>query len=132
VFTNVVKKMVEITNLYNLDIYTMAGQYVGRIVDIVLNIKMGTISKLQVESLEPTDKNVGMLQMLKKGLEFVPEEDDMRTYQGVLNIDFDKVRAIGDIMLIDPKDIQRQAPSQQSQIPPQQVQNINQEHNSPI
>lgn len=131
-FTNVVKKMVEITNLYNLDIYTMAGQYVGRIVDIVLNIKMGTISKLQVESLEPTDKNVGMLQMLKKGLEFVPEEDDMRTYQGVLNIDFDKVRAIGDIMLIDPKDIQRQAPSQQSQIPPQQVQNINQEHNSPI
>ena len=125
--------MVEITSLYDLEIYTMTGQYVGRIVDVVLNIRMGTISRLQVKALEPQNKTVGMIDMFRKSLEFVPEEDEMRTFQeGVLNVEFDKVRAIGDIMLIDPKDIQRQAPPQQSQVPPQQVQPMVKNPNGPM
>jgi sporulation protein YlmC with PRC-barrel domain len=113
------EKMVEVTSLFDLDIYTIAGQYVGRVVDVVLNIRMGTISKLQVKALEPENKNVGIRDIFRNGLQFVPEENEMRAFQeGVLNVDFDKVRAIGDIMLIDPQDIERQAPSP-SQVPPQ-------------
>lgn len=101
--------MVEVSNLYDLDIYTIAGQYVGRVVDVVLNIRMGTISKLQVKALEPENKNVGFRELLKGAtMNFVPEENEMRAFQeGILNVDFDKVRAIGDIMLIDPQDIRK-------------------------
>ncbi|MEA4956150.1 hypothetical protein SDC9_03531 [bioreactor metagenome] len=114
--------MVEVSNLYDLDIYTITGQYVGRVVDVVLNMRMGTIAKLQVKALEPENKNVGIRDIFRNGLQFVPEENEMRAFQeGVLNVDFDKVRAIGDIMLIDPQDIQRQTQAtqnhQQGQVP---------------
>jgi len=127
--------MVEVSNLYDLDIYTIAGQYVGRVVDVVLNIRMGTISKLQVKALEPENKNVGIRDIFTTGFKFVPEENEMRAFQeGVLNVDFEKVRAIGDIMLIDPQDIRRPVPAQsQSQTSPQQqVQTTNQESNNPM
>lgn len=127
--------MVEVSNLYDLDIYTIAGQYVGRVVDVVLNMRMGTVSKLQVKAIEPENKDVGLRQILKTGLQFVPEENEMRAYQeGVLNVDFEKVRAIGDIMLIDPQDIRRPTPAQsQSQTPPQQqVPTPSQEPNNPM
>jgi sporulation protein YlmC with PRC-barrel domain len=123
--------MVEVSNLYDLDIYTIAGQYVGRVVDVVLNIRMGTISKLQVRALEPENKNVGIRDIFRNGLQFVPEENEMRSFQeGVLNVDFDKVRAIGDIMLIDPQDIERQVPT-----PPQnqpQAKTPNQDPQKPM
>lgn len=123
------EKMVEVSNLYDLNIYTIAGQYVGRVVDVVLNIRMGTISKLQVKALEPENKNVGIRDIFRNGLQFVPEENEMRAFQEeVLNVDFDKVRAIGDIILIDPQDIQRHVPTPpqnqpQTQVPIQDPQN---------
>ena len=42
----------------------------------------------------------------------MPEEEvGGRTYQeGLLNIEFDRVTAIGDIMLIDPQDLKRPKP----------------------
>ena len=131
-----VKKMVEVSKLYDLDIYTIAGQYVGRVSDVVLNIRMGTISKLQVRAIEPENKNLSFVDVIRGGLQGVTDENEMRAFQeGVLNVDFDKVRAIGDIMLIDPQDIRRQAPTPtpvqpqaQAQIPPQQqVPPVNQE-----
>jgi len=116
--------MVEVTSLYDLDIYTLAGEYVGRVVDVVLNIRMGTISKLQVKALEPENKNVGFRDLLRGAtMNFVPEENDMRVLQeGVLNVDFDKVRAIRDIILIDPQEIRRPPrppiqPNPQNQVP---------------
>jgi len=120
--------MVEVSTLYDLDIYTIAGQYVGKVVDVVLNIRMGTISKFQVKALEPENRNVGFKELIKSGFTFVPEGDEMRTFkEGVLNVDFDKVKAIGDIILIDPQEIQRQIQTQsqpqvQGQIPEQKPQ----------
>lgn len=102
--------MVEVSNLYNLDIYTSAGQYVGRVADVVLNIRLGTISKLQVKALEPEKKQVGIKDLWKRGLQWVPEEEPVKNFkEDLLVIDFDKVQAIGDIMLINPKDIQKPA-----------------------
>ena len=40
--------MVEVSSLKELDIYTVTGHYVGRVADVILNIRLGTISKLQV------------------------------------------------------------------------------------
>jgi len=132
--------MVEVSKLYDLDIYTMAGQYVGRVSDVVLNIRMGTISQLQVKAVgseNKFDNNQNVIDILKRGLQDVSGESDMRPVKEV-NVDFDKVRAIGDIMLIDPQDIRRQAPTPpqaqvQAQIPPQQqVPPTNQEPKSPM
>ena len=52
--------MVEVSTLYDLDIYTLAGQYVGQVHDVVLNIRYGTISRLQVKALEPERKSAGV------------------------------------------------------------------------
>lgn len=102
--------MVEVSNLRDLDIYTVHGKYVGRVEDVVLNIRLGTISKLVIRALEPQqEKQVGFRQIMKRGLQIVPEEDEMRSYQeGLLTIGFDKVTAIGDIMLINTPDVRHQ------------------------
>lgn len=117
--------MVEISRLYDLDIYTLAGQYVGQVHDVVLNIRYGTISRLQVRAVEPEKKSVGLRDMFKSGLQFAPEEEPVRTFQeGLMNIDFDKVKAIGDIILINPQDIKRpvqQLPGESTITPNQEV-----------
>ena len=106
-----VKKMVEVSTLYDLDIYTLAGQYVGQVHDVVLNIRYGTISRLQVKALEPERKSAGFRDIFRGGFQFVPEEEVGRTFQeGLLNIEFDRVTAIGDIMLIDPQALKRPKP----------------------
>ncbi|MCQ2964570.1 MAG: PRC-barrel domain-containing protein [archaeon] len=117
--------MVEISRLYDLDIYTLAGQYVGQVHDVVLNIRYGTISRLQVRAVEPEKKSVGLRDMFKSGLQFAPEEEPVRSFQeGLMNIDFDKVKAIGDIILINPQDIKRpvqQLPGEATITPNQEV-----------
>jgi sporulation protein YlmC with PRC-barrel domain len=108
--------MVEVSKLYDLDIYTIAGEYVGRVADVVLNMRLGTISKLQVMALEQEKKDVGLGQILINGLKIVPDDDEMRVFQeGLLNVDYDKVKAIGDIMLIDPQDFGKQKPQKREQ-----------------
>ena len=39
--------MVEVSKLHSLDIYTNTGHYVGRVEDVVLNIRLGTISNIE-------------------------------------------------------------------------------------
>ena len=74
-----VKKMVEVSTLYDLDIYTLAGQYVGQVHDVVLNIRYGTISRLQVKALEPERKSAGFRDIFRGGFQFVPEEGAYKT-----------------------------------------------------
>ncbi|MDR2967844.1 MAG: PRC-barrel domain-containing protein [Methanobacteriaceae archaeon] len=103
--------MVEISNLYGLNIYTIAGEYVGRVSDVVLNMKLGTVSKFQLKALEPGKKDVSFKEVFKNSFKIVPDDDELRPLQeGLLNVDFDKVKAIGDIMLIDPQDFRKEEP----------------------
>ncbi|MDR2623997.1 MAG: PRC-barrel domain-containing protein [Methanobrevibacter sp.] len=99
--------MVEISNLYNLDIYTVEGLYVGKIADVVLNIKLGIISKLKVRTYDIGEKkDVGFMDMIKTNFQLVPDENRIKAYGDELfDINYEKVRAIGDIMLIDPRDL---------------------------
>ncbi len=109
--------MVEVSKLRSLDIYTITGHYVGRVEDVVLNIRLGTISKLQVRAIEQERKPAGFMNSFLGSIRGeVPEENDMRSFQNdVLTVDFDKVQAIGDIMLINPRDIKKM--SAEPQIP---------------
>ena len=92
-----------------LDIYTVTGHYVGRVADVILNIRLGTISKLQVRAIEPEKKQVGFRDLMKRSFQVAPEEEhDVRSFKNdLLTIDFDKVQAIGDIMLINPRDMKK-------------------------
>ena len=101
--------MVEVSKLRSLDIYTNTGHYVGRVEDVILNIRLGTISKLQVRAIEQERKPAGFMNSFLGSIRGdVPEENDMRSFQSdLLTVDFDKVQAIGDIMLINPRDMKK-------------------------
>ena len=102
--------MVEVSKLRSLDIYTNTGHYVGRVEDVILNIRLGTISKLQVRAIEQEKRSSGSLvgQIFGSIRGESPEEHDMRSFQNdLLTVDFDKVQAIGDIMLINPRDMKK-------------------------
>ena len=109
--------MVEVSKLRSLDIYTNTGHYVGRVEDIILNIRLGTISKLQVRAIEQERKPAGFMNSFFGSIRGeMPEENHMRSFQSdLLTIDFDKVQAIGDIMLINPRDMKKV--SNEPQIP---------------
>ena len=104
--------MVEVSKLRSLDIYTNTGHYVGRVEDIVLNIRLGTISKLQVRAIEQQPKPAGFMNSFLGSIRGeMPEDNNMRSFQSdLLTVDFDKVQAIGDIMLINPRDIKKVNP----------------------
>ena len=112
--------MVEISNLFNLNIYTIAGEYVGGVSDVVLNMRLGTISKFQVTAIEQEKKDLSIRDALINTLKIVPDEDEdeLRPFQeGLLNVDYDKVKAIGDIMLIDPEDFgKKEPPKEESEL----------------
>ena len=101
--------MVEVSKLRSLDIYTNTGHYVGRVEDVVLNIRLGTISKLQVRAIEQQPKPAGVINSFLGSIRGeMPEDNNMRSFQNdLLTVDFDKVQAIGDIMLINPRDIKK-------------------------
>ena len=107
--------MVEVSKLRSLDIYTNTGHYVGRVEDVVLNIRLGTISKLQVRAIEQERKPAGFMNTVLGSIRGeMPEENNMRSFQNdLLTVDFDKVQAIGDIMLINPRDIKKVVPEPQ-------------------
>jgi sporulation protein YlmC with PRC-barrel domain len=107
--------MVEVSKLRSLDIYTNTGHYVGRVEDVVLNIRLGTISKLQVRAIEQQPRPAGISKSILGVFRGeAPEENNMRSFQNdLLTVDFDKVQAIGDIMLINPRDIKKVNPEPQ-------------------
>ena len=104
--------MVEVSKLRSLDIYTNTGHYVGRVEDVILNIRLGTISKLQVRAIEQERKPAGVINSFLGTIRGeMPEDNNMKSFQSdLLTVDFDKVQAIGDIMLINPRDMKKMTP----------------------
>ena len=97
--------MVELSGLYNLDVYTTRGKYVGRIQDVVLNIKKGRVSTLKAIAMNPDKKNVGIRDVIKTTINIVPERDEIRPLkeEGAIDIPYERVQAVGDILLISPE-----------------------------
>jgi sporulation protein YlmC with PRC-barrel domain len=98
--------MVDLSSLYNLDVYTTRGKYVGRVQDVVLNIKKGRVSVLKTRIMTPDKvKSVGIRDVIKTSMRFVPEVDEVRPLkeEGSIDIQYDRVQAVGDIILISPE-----------------------------
>ncbi len=97
--------MVDLSNLYNLDVYTTRGKYVGRIQDVVLNIKKGRVSTLKAVPTAPEKKNVGIKDVIKTTINIVPEREEIKPIKddGVIDIPYERVQAVGDILLISPE-----------------------------
>jgi sporulation protein YlmC with PRC-barrel domain len=97
--------MVELSSLYNLDVYTTRGKYVGRIQDVILNIKKGRVSILKAVAMNPDKKSVGIKDVIKTTINIVPERDEIRPLKedGTIDIPYDRVQAVGDIILISPE-----------------------------
>ena len=97
--------MVELSALYNLDVYTTRGKYIGRIQDVVLNIKKGRVSILKTIATNPEKKSVGFREVFKTTINIVPERDEIRPLQeeGTIDVAYDRVQAVGDILLISPE-----------------------------
>ena len=98
--------MVDLSSLYNLDVYTTRGKYVGRVQDVVLNIKKGRVSVLKTRAMAPDKvKSVGIRDVIKTSMRFVPETDEIRPLkeEGTIDIHYDRVQAVGDIILISPE-----------------------------
>ena len=109
------KTMVEVSKFYDLDIYTIAGQYVGKVADVVLNIRYGTISKLVIKASVPEKRSAGFMTILTGGFKLNPENEGVPAYQeSLIEVSYDKVKAIGDIMLIDPQGLIREVPANQN------------------
>ena len=105
--------MVEVSNLYDLNIYTIAGEYVGKVADVVLNMRLGTIAKLQIMALEQENKEFSIKEFIDIILQKSPDDTELKGFkEGLFNVDFDKVTAVGDIMLIDPQDLGEQKPQE--------------------
>ena len=118
--------MVEVSKLRSLDIYTNTGHYVGRVEDVILIIRLGTISKLQVRAIEQQPKPAGFVKSFLGSIRGeMPEDNNMRSFQNdLLTVDFDKVQAIGDIMLINPRDMKKMTPEPQiPEVAPQTPEN---------
>jgi sporulation protein YlmC with PRC-barrel domain len=97
--------MVDLSSLYNLDIYTSKGMYVGRVQDGVLNIKKGRVSFLRAKAIKPDKKNVGLRDVIKTSMRIVPEDDEIRPLkeEGSIEIPYERVQAVGDILIISPE-----------------------------
>lgn len=92
----------DLSSLYNLDVYTTRGKYIGRVQDIVLNIKKGRVSTLKAKAMKHEKKSVGIKDVLKTSIRIVPEADEIRPLkeEGVINIPYESVQAVGDVLLI--------------------------------
>ncbi len=97
--------MVDLSSLYNLDVYTTRGKYVGRVQDVILNIKKGRVSLLKARVMAPDKRSVGIRDVIKTSMRFVPETDEIRPLkeEGTIDIPYDRVQAVGDILIISPE-----------------------------
>lgn len=100
--------MVDLSSLYNLDVYTTRGKYVGRVQDVILNIKKGRVSTLKARAMAPDKRSVGIRDVIKTSMRFIPEDDEIRPLkeEGTIDIPYDRVQAVGDILLISPEVLQ--------------------------
>ncbi|MEN4007500.1 MAG: PRC-barrel domain-containing protein [Methanobacteriaceae archaeon] len=108
--------MVDLSSLYNLDVYTTRGKYIGRVHDVVLNIKKGRVSVLKARAISLDKKTVRITDIIKDSIRFVPEDDEIRPLkeEGIVDISYDRVQAVGDIILISPELSATPAPAAQT------------------
>ncbi|RAP49540.1 MAG: photosystem reaction center subunit H [Methanosphaera sp. SHI613] len=95
--------MVNLSTFYNLNVYNTEGKYIGQISEVVLNIKKGRISFFKTKALHQDNRNVGIRDMLRNSMRFEPEEENLNEIrtEGVIDIPYELISAVGDIIIVD-------------------------------
>lgn len=95
--------MVYLSKYYDMSIYNTEGKYIGKVDEVVLNIKKGRISFFKTKAIKEDSKNVGLRDVIRNSMRIVPEEEDVNpvTTEGIIDIPYEIVTAVNDIILID-------------------------------
>ena len=111
--------MVNLSTFYDLNIYNTEGKFIGRVNEVVLNIKKGRISFFKTKALTEEGGNVGLRDVFRNTLKLVPEEEDVNPIrsEGIIDIPYEVVTAVGDVILVD-QDKLAQFQSSQKRINP--------------
>lgn len=105
--------MVDVSDLQELEIYTDTAKYIGGVDDIVLNIKQGRVSSLKIRTMEREDGMglVDRLKGIKNTVAIIPDELEGKTLSARIgDVNFENVKAINDIVIVDSRVLEPQQP----------------------
>lgn len=110
--------MVNLSTFYDLNIYNTEGKFIGRVNEVVLNIKKGRISFFKTKALTEEGGNVGLRDVFRNTLKLVPEEEDVNPIrsEGIIDIPYEVVTAVGDVILVDQDKFTQYQTSHQNKI----------------
>jgi len=110
--------MVDLSKFYDLNIYNTEGKYIGKVNEVVLNIKKGRISFFKTKAITEDNRNVGLRDVLRNSMRLVPEEEDVNPVrtEGIIDIPYEIVTAVNDIILVDQNKLTQYQASQQKRI----------------
>lgn len=110
--------MVNLSTFYDLNIYNTEGKFIGRVNEVVLNIKKGRISFFKTKTLTVDNREVGITDVIKNSLRLVPEEEDVNPVrsEGIVDIPYEVVTAVGDVILVDQDKFTQYQSSHQNKI----------------
>ena len=110
--------MVNLSTFYDLNIYNTEGKFIGRVNEVVLNIKKGRISFFKTKTLTVDNREVGITDVIKNSLRLVPEEEDVNPVrsEGIVDIPYEVVTAVGDVILVDQEKFTQYQSSHQNKI----------------
>lgn len=110
--------MVDLSTFYDLNIYNTEGKFIGRINEVVLNIKKGRISFFKTKAITEETGNVGLRDVFRNSLRLVPEEEDVNPVrsEGIIDIPYEVVTAVGDVILVDQEKLIQYQTAQQKRI----------------
>lgn len=112
--------MVYLSKFYNLNIYNTEGKYIGKVNEVVLNIKKGRISFFKTKAISEDNRNAGLRDVIRNSMRFVPEEEEVNPVrtEGIIDIPYELVTAVDDIILVDQTRLNQYQSSQQKRINP--------------
>jgi sporulation protein YlmC with PRC-barrel domain len=110
--------MVNLSKFYDLNIYNTEGKFIGKVNEVVLNIKKGRISFFKTKALTEDARNVGLTDVLRNTLKLVPEDEEVNIVktEGIIDIPYEVVNAVGDVILVDQEKLVQYQSSQQKRI----------------
>ena len=110
--------MVNLSTFYDLNIYNTEGKFIGRVNEVVLNIKKGRISFFKTKALTEDNRNVGLKDVFRNSLRLVPEEEDVNPVrtEGIIDIPYEVVTSVGDVILVDQDKFTQYQSSNQNKI----------------
>ncbi len=110
--------MVNLSTFYDLNIYNTEGKFIGRVNEVVLNIKKGRISFFKTKALTEDNRNVGLKDVFRNSLRLVPEEEDVNPIrtEGIIDIPYEVVTAVGDVILVNQEKFTQYQSAQQNRI----------------